>query len=221
MSVAPGPSTPYDPPRGAIPVLFRDDHLLVVDKPHGLLSVPGRGPHLADCLLSRLALDHPEVLLCHRLDRDTSGIMIFALTKEAQRKIGRMFETKRIRKRYVARVWGEVAEAEGVVDLPLVVDWPNRPLQHVNHERGKPALTEWRRLAVEGGTTRMRLMPRTGRSHQLRVHMQQIGHPILGDPFYASGAAQDYPRMMLHAEGLKFENPATGKVMRLEAPCPF
>lgn len=215
-----GPSTPYDPPDGPIPVIYRDDHLLVVDKPEGLLSVPGRGEHLADCLIARLAVEHPEVLLCHRLDRDTSGIMIFALTKEGQRKIGRMFEVKRIKKRYVARVAGLVAQEKGVIDLPLIVDWPNRPLQHVNHETGKPAVTDWQRMAQEDGTTRMRLMPRTGRSHQLRVHMQSLGHPILGDPFYSEDHA-DWPRMMLHAEGLKFEHPITGQVMRLDAPCPF
>lgn len=215
-----GPSTPYTPPSGPIPVIYRDDHLLVVDKPQGLLSVPGRGEHLADCLIARLAETFPEVLLCHRLDRDTSGIMIFALTKEGQRKVGRMFEVKRIKKRYIARVAGAVAEASGVIDLPLIVDWPNRPLQHVNHETGKPAVTDWQRMGHEDGTTRMRLMPRTGRSHQLRVHMQSLGHPILGDPFYSTDHA-DWPRMMLHAEGLKFEHPITGQVMRLEAPCPF
>ena len=214
-------STPYDPPEGPIPVVHEDDHLLVVDKPAGLLSVPGRGEHLADCLIARLKEMRPEVLLCHRLDRDTSGIMVFALTKLAQRKMGRMFEVKRVRKRYVARVWGEVAEASGTIDLPLIVDWPNRPLQHVNHERGKPAVTDWRRMDVTDGTTRMRLMPRTGRSHQLRVHMRALGHPILGDPFYAEGPARDFPRMMLHAEGLKFEHPVTGLMIRLEAPCPF
>ncbi|MEM9794938.1 MAG: RluA family pseudouridine synthase [Pseudomonadota bacterium] len=217
----PGPTTPYNPPSGPIPTIWQDDHLLVVDKPHGLLSVPGRGPDLADCLLTRLIETHPEVLLCHRLDRDTSGIMVFALTKEAQRKMGRLFETKRVRKRYIARVWGDVAEAKGIVDLPLIVDWPNRPLQHVNHEIGKPSITEWVRIGQEAGTTRMRLMPRTGRSHQLRVHMKELGHPILGDPFYADGPARDFPRMMLHAEGLKFQHPVTQKVLRLEAPCPF
>ncbi|WP_179378490.1 RluA family pseudouridine synthase [Jannaschia marina] len=215
-----GPTTPYDPPRGPIPVIHRDDHLLVVDKPQGLLSVPGRGEHLADCLLTRLAAEYPEVLLCHRLDRDTSGIMVFALTKEGQRKMGRMFEVKRIKKRYIARVSGEVVEEKGTIDLPLIVDWPNRPLQHVDFERGKPAVTDWRRVAVEAGTTRMALMPRTGRSHQLRVHMRELGHPILGDPFYSQDP-EAWPRMMLHAEGLKFEHPVTGQVMRLEAPCPF
>lgn len=213
-------STPYNPPSGPIPTVFQDEHLLVVDKPEGLLSVPGRGEHLADCLLSRLTATHAEVLLCHRLDRDTSGIMIFALTKEAQRKMGRMFETKRVKKRYIARVAGEVAEASGTIDLPLIVDWPNRPLQHVNFETGKPSVTDWHRVAHEDGTTRMRLMPRTGRSHQLRVHMQSLGYPILGDPFYSTDH-QAWPRMMLHAEGVKFEHPVEGHVMRLEAPCPF
>lgn len=211
----------YAPPQTPIPILYEDDHILVVDKPDGLLSVPGRGAHLADCLITRLQAMRAEVLLVHRLDRDTSGIMVFALTKEAQRNLGRMFETKQIKKRYVARVWGEVAEPRGVVDLPLIVDWPNRPLQHVNFETGKPAVTDW--VCVEKGeTSRMRLMPRTGRSHQLRVHMKELGHPILGDPFYADGPAlEGWPRMMLHAEGLKFAHPITEQMMRLEAPCPF
>lgn len=214
-------SNEYTPPTGPIPVIYQDEHILLVDKPEGLLSVPGRGEHLADCLLSRLQALFPEVLLCHRLDRDTSGIMIFALTKVAQRKLGRAFETKRIKKRYIAQVWGEVSETKGIIDLPLIVDWPNRPLQHVNFETGKPAVTDWERLGIEDGTTRMKLMPRTGRSHQLRVHMLSLGHPILGDPFYAEGAAADFPRMMLHAEGLKLEHPITGKMERFEAPSPF
>ncbi|KIT15375.1 RluA family pseudouridine synthase [Jannaschia aquimarina] len=211
----------YAPPKGAIPIVWEDDHLLVVDKPHGLLSVPGRGEHLRDSLLTRLQEMRAEVLLCHRLDRDTSGIMVFALTKEAQRRMGRLFETKRVKKRYVARVWGEVAEPRGTVDLPLIVDWPNRPRQHVDNEAGKPSVTDWERGAVEDGTTRMVLKPRTGRSHQLRVHMKEIGHPILGDPFYAEGPAGDFDRLMLHAEGLKFAHPITEKVLRLEVPAPF
>jgi len=214
-------SSEYNPPTDPIPVIYHDDDILLVDKPEGLLSVPGKGDHLADCLLSRLQDMFPEVLLCHRLDRDTSGIMIFALTKLAQRKLGRAFETKRVKKRYIARVWGEVAEAKGTIDLPLIVDWPNRPLQHVNHEIGKPAVTDWERMEVVDGTTRMKLMPRTGRSHQLRVHMLELGHPILGDPFYADGPAREFPRMMLHAEGLKLEHPVTGKMERFEAPCPY
>ena len=215
-------SPTYDPPPGPVPVVHRDDDLLVVAKPAGLLTVPGRGDHLADCVLARLKAVDPEVLLCHRLDRDTSGVMVFARRKAAQRAMGLLFERRKVRKRYVARVAGAVAEAEGTVDLPLIVDWENRPLQRVDHAVGKPAVTDWRRLAVGGGETRMRLMPRTGRSHQLRVHMRAIGHPILGDPFYAEGAAlADHPRLMLHAEGLKFEHPTTGRVVRFEVPAPF
>ena len=214
-------SSEYNPPKGPIPIIYQDDDILLVDKPEGLLSVPGRGEHLADCMLSRLQDMFPEVLLCHRLDRDTSGIMIFALTKLAQRKLGRAFETKRVKKRYIARVWGEVPEPKGTIDLPLIVDWPNRPLQHVNHETGKPAVTDWERMEIVDGTTRMKLMPRTGRSHQLRVHMLELGHPILGDPFYAEGPGLEFPRMMLHAEGLKLEHPITGKMERFEAPCPY
>ena len=219
----PGPnavSTPYDPPLGPIPIVHEDADLLVVDKPAGLLSVPGRGEHLADCLLARLQALRPEVLLCHRLDRDTSGIMVFALTKEGQRRMGRLFETKRVKKRYVALVHGAVAEAEGTIDLPLIVDWPNRPLQRVDHAIGKAAVTDWTRDAVEGDATRMILRPRTGRSHQLRVHMRELGHPIVGDPFYSEGA-EAHPRMFLHAEGLKFVHPITERTMRLEVPAPF
>ena len=213
-------SSDYTPPQDPLEILHHDAQILAVNKPAGLLSVPGRGEHLADCLLSRVQLAFPEALLVHRLDRDTSGIMVFALTKEGQRKMGRMFEVKRVKKRYIAQVHGEVSEPAGVIDLPLIVDWPNRPLQHVNHETGKKAVTDWQRVEVADGATRMRLMPRTGRSHQLRVHMLSLGHPILGDPFY-SDDAEAFPRMMLHAEGLKFEHPVSGQMMRLEASCPF
>ena len=211
----------YDPPSGAVPIIHRDEDLLVIDKPAGLLSVPGRGAHLADCAIERLKAEFPEVLLCHRLDRDTSGVMVFALTKAAQRAMGLSFERRKVTKRYVARVAGRVAEASGTVDLPLIVDWENRPLQRVDHEVGKPAVTDWTRLDATDRESRVRLMPRTGRSHQLRVHMRAIGHPILGDPFYADGPARDHPRMMLHAEGLKFAHPVTEKVMRFETDVPF
>ena len=214
-------SDAYDPPTGPIPIVHRDDALLIVDKPEGLLSVPGRGAHLADSLLTRLQADDPEILLCHRLDRDTSGVMVFARTKAAQRAMGLAFEKKRVTKRYAARVWGAVAAETGTVDLPLIVDWENRPLQRVDHEIGRASVTDWTRLGVGEAESRLRLMPRTGRSHQLRVHMREIGHPILGDPFYAEGPARAFPRLMLHAEGLKFAHPETEKVMRFAVPAPF
>lgn len=211
----------YDPPQDPLKIIHQDHELLAVDKPPGLLSVPGKGEHLADCLLARVQDVFPEALLVHRLDRDTSGVMIFALSPHAQRHLGLQFEKRYMKKVYVARVWGEMSEKTGTVDLPLIVDWPNRPLQHVNFETGKPAQTDWRVVRVQDGTTRVRLYPHTGRSHQLRVHMKEIGHPILGDPFYAEGEARDHPRLMLHAESLKLRHPDGGKGMTFSTKCPF
>lgn len=214
-------SSDYDPPTDPIEILHRDAHLLVVVKPEGLLSVPGRGEHLADCLISRLQADDPQVLLVHRLDRDTSGVMVFARTAQAQRHLGLQFERRHTQKTYVARVAGEMVEKSGTVDLPLIVDWENRPRQKVDHENGRPAQTDWRVIDSGAGETRLRLYPKTGRSHQLRVHMLSLGHPILGDPFYAEGADRDYPRMMLHSESLRLRHPDGGAAMTFTAPVPF
>lgn len=208
---------PSDPPR----ILHADHEILVVDKQAGLLSVPGKGPDKADCLIGRLKALYPEVLLVHRLDTDTSGVMVFALTPHAQRHLGLQFENRQTKKTYQALLAGELAQKEGRVDLPLCVDWPNRPRQHVNHEHGRPAQTDWRVMRHEGGNTRVRLMPVTGRSHQLRVHMMELGHPILGDPLYAEGAQRDFPRLMLHAEMLKFRHPDGGQHLSFRAECPF
>jgi tRNA pseudouridine32 synthase/23S rRNA pseudouridine746 synthase len=214
-------SSDYNPPQDPLVILHDDHEVLLVDKPSGLLSVPGKGPHLADCLIARVQAVFPMALLVHRLDRDTSGVMIFALTPHAQRHLGLQFEKRQTKKTYVARVWGQVAEKTGTVDLPLIVDWPNRPKQKIDHENGKQAVTDWRVIRTKDNETRVRLMPRTGRSHQLRVHMLALGHPILGDPFYASGAAGDYPRLMLHSETLQFRHPDGGQGMRITAKCPF
>lgn len=212
----------YAPPDTPLDVIHRDHAILVVDKPPGLLSVPGKGEHLADCLLSRVQAAFPEALLVHRLDRDTSGVMVFALSPQAQRHLGLQFERRHVRKTYVARVQGHIAESTGTVDLPLAVDWPNRPRQRVDFEQGRPAQTDWRVVRREaGGTTRVRLTPHTGRSHQLRVHMLAIGHPILGHPLYAEGAARDWPRLMLHSESLRLRHPEGGKGMTFSARCPF
>jgi len=208
----------YTPPDGAPSVLHADDDLLVVDKPPGLLSVPGRGPDLADCLIERLRADFPGVLLVHRLDRDTSGVIAFALTRQAQAHLGRQFEERRTRKRYVALLTGRIAEASGEVDLPIIVDWPNRPRQMICHQTGRPAQTRWKRIAHEGAQSRVHLVPITGRSHQLRLHMQAIGHPILGDTLYGGAPA---PRLMLHAERLELTHPATGAALKITAPVPF
>ncbi|MEL6522176.1 MAG: pseudouridine synthase [Pseudomonadota bacterium] len=211
----------YAPPQVPLAILHQDHEILVADKPSGLLSVPGKGEHLADCLLSRVQGAFPEALLVHRLDRDTSGVMIFALTPHAQRHLGLQFEKRQVKKTYLARAWGEVAEREGTIDLPLIVDWPNRPLQKVDHVDGREAVTDWKVLKRGDGETRLRLMPRTGRSHQLRVHLREIGHPILGDPFYATGPARDHPRLMLHALELRLRHPDGGKGLRFRADCPF
>ena len=213
--------TPYNPPMDPLDVLHEDGHIIVVNKPSGLLSVPGRGEHLADCLISRVQAAFPDALLVHRLDRDTSGVMVFALTAHAQRNLSMQFEKRSTKKSYVARVAGEISEKTGTVDLPLIVDWPNRPLQKVCHETGKPAVTDWRVLKVGGGETRVRLSPKTGRSHQLRVHMLALGHVILGDPLYAKGADLDHPRLMLHSEELRLNHPESGKGMSFRAKAPF
>ena len=211
----------YNPPQDPLVILHDDHEVLLVDKPSGLLSVPGKGEHLADCLIARVQAAFPQALLVHRLDRDTSGVIIFALTPHAQRHLGLQFEKRMTKKTYIARVWGEVAERTGTIDLPMIVDWPNRPLQMICHETGKQAQTDWRVLRSKGKETRIRLMPKTGRSHQLRVHMLALGHPILGDPFYATGPARDYPRLMLHSETLQFRHPDGGQGTRITAKAPF
>ncbi len=223
--VSPAPGAGYAPPRGPLTILHEDHCLLAVDKPSGLLSVPGKGPELADCLLARVQAAFPQALLVHRLDRDTSGVIVFALSPQAQRHLGLQFERRHVRKSYVARVAGHVAGQAGEIDLPLTVDWPNRPRQKVCHETGRAARTGWKVLRRSGAgaqaETRVRLMPVTGRSHQLRVHMLALGHPILGDSLYAEGLAAAYPRLMLHAEALRLRHPDGGAGLGFRAACPF
>ena len=211
----------YPPPTDPLDILHEDHEIVVVNKPAGLLSVPGRGEHLADCLLTRVKDVFPQTLLVHRLDRDTSGVMVFAQTPHAQRNLSMQFEKRSVKKTYIARVWGRLEPKSGTVDLPLIVDWPNRPRQMVDLHNGKPAMTDWRVLKASDAESRVRLMPKTGRSHQLRVHMQALGHPILGDPFYAEGEARDHPRLMLHSEELRLRHPDGGEGMRFRAKAPF
>mgnify|MGYP002629140411 CR=1 FL=1 len=211
----------YVPPDVPLSILHADHQILLVDKPAGLLSVPGKGEHLADCLIARIQAVYPDALLVHRLDRDTSGVMVFALTPHAQRHLGLQFEKRKTRKAYVARVWGKLEPKTGTVDLPIIVDWPNRPLQKIDHENGRAAQTDWRVMRYEEHATRVRLTPHTGRSHQLRVHMLVLGHPILGDPFYAKGEARDAPRLMLHSESLRLRHPDGGVSMTFKAKVPF
>ena len=211
----------YDPPADAPKVLYLDDDILVDEKPSGLFTVPGRGEDKADCLIARLRALYPGVLLVHRLDLDTSGVIVFAMTPQAQVHLSRQFEERKTQKRYVALICGHPAETRGRIDLPLTVDWPNRPRQMVCHETGRPAQTDWKLLRHEGDNSRVVLKPLTGRSHQLRVHMLAMGHPILGDPLYATGEAAAYPRLMLHAEELRLRHPMTGEARSFRAPVPF
>lgn len=211
----------YRPPQMPLDVLHEDYEILAVNKPEGLLSVPGKTEDLSDCLLSRVQEAFPMALLVHRLDRDTSGVMVFGLTPHAQRHLSMQFETRKVRKTYIARVAGRLEPGSGTVDLPLIVDWDRRPRQKVCHETGREAVTDWRVLRHREGETRVRLMPKTGRSHQLRVHMLTLGHPILGDPLYAEGAAAGYPRMMLHAEELRVSHPESGQGMKFRVKTPF
>ena len=213
-------SSDYNPPSDPLDIIHADHELISVNKPSGLLSVPGKGEHLADCLIARVQAAFPGALLVHRLDRDTSGVMIFAATPHAQRHLGLQFEKRQTKKAYIARVFGRLEPKTGTVDLPLIVDWPNRPLQMVCHETGKEAQTDWKVLKATDEESRVRLFPKTGRSHQLRVHMLALGHPILGDPFYSENP-EAFPRLMLHAEELRLRHPDGGKGMRFFAKAPF
>jgi len=210
----------YDPPVGPLVYVHADDAILVLDKPSGLLSVPGKTEGRSDCLQSRLLRAHPESLLVHRLDCDTSGLIIFARSKAAQGFLGQEFEQRRAQKTYIARVAGVMAADSGQVDLPLCADWPNRPRQHVDPINGRPAQTDWQVIDRSASETRVRLTPLTGRSHQLRVHMLALGQPILGDPIYAPNAAA-HPRLMLHAQDLSLHHPVTKTRVSFHAACPF
>lgn len=210
----------YAPTTDPLVIIHKDDDLLVVDKPSGLLSVPGRD--LPDSLQSRLKDLYPESLLVHRLDMATSGLMVFARNKTAQRHLGLQFERRHTTKSYLARVAGQVAGESGRINLPLIADWPNRPRQMVSWEHGKPSVTDWEVLTREDKATRLALHPITGRSHQLRVHCWAMGHPILGDRIYAmDDVFEAAPRLQLHAWRLGLRHPADGTPVQFEAACPF
>lgn len=198
------------------------DDLLVFDKPSGLLSVPGRGPDKADCLAARAQARYPDALVVHRLDRDTSGLIVMARGAAMQRELSRAFAARAVTKRYVAVVAGRLAapaEDWGTIDLPLACDWPNRPRQIVDPVRGRPSVTRWRVIGYGGGTTRVELEPVTGRAHQLRVHLAACGHPIMGDPLYGSPA--NASRLLLHACRIGFRHPEGGTALAFESPVPF
>jgi tRNA pseudouridine32 synthase/23S rRNA pseudouridine746 synthase len=206
----------------SVVVLHVDDDCVVVDKPSGLLSVPGRGAHLQDCLATRVQAEFGDALVVHRLDMATSGLMLFARGAAAQRQLSRAFAQRDVHKRYVALVQGRVLPDEGEIALPLIADWPNRPLQKVDREHGKPSLTRWRVIDAQADRTRLELEPVTGRAHQLRVHLLAIGHPILGDPLYAPPEALAASgRLLLHAAQLRFAHPVSGARIAIDSEIPF
>ena len=205
-----------------ITILYEDSDLLLVRKPTLLLSIPGRHPLNKDCLITRLQQRYPTASIVHRLDLDTSGIMAIPLNKPTHAHISRQFQQREVEKSYHAIVYGAVAPDEGEVDLPITCDWERRPLQKICYENGRNALTRFEVLARQEDRSRLLLKPVTGRSHQLRIHMRELGHPILGCDMYAHETALGMAdRLMLHATTLEFTHPATGQWLRGECPPDF
>ena len=214
----------YNPPQEPwLDLVYCDDYIAVVNKPSGLLSVPGNQPQYYDSAMSRVKEKYGFCEPAHRLDMATSGILLFALSKAADRELKRQFREREPKKYYQALVWGHVEQDHGVVELPLICDWQNRPRQKICFERGKRAVTFYDVLQrYPNNTTRVKLTPITGRSHQLRLHMLALGHPILGDKFYAHPQAKALsPRLCLHAESLQIQHPITGETMEFTAPVGF
>tara|TARA_R110002167_G_scaffold203006_9_gene406984 strand:- start:5859 stop:6515 length:657 start_codon:yes stop_codon:yes gene_type:complete len=210
------PLTPY------LQIIYQDDDIIVLDKPSGLLSVPGKAPEHADSLQTRVQRVFPNASVVHRLDMATSGIMLMAMHKTSHRHLSRQFELRQTEKAYQAIVFGRLSLESGEVDLPLICDWPNRPKQIVDLQRGKQALTRWQVVSQEDNTSRVDLFPVTGRSHQLRVHMLSLGHPIIGDRLYAHKSALALAsRLNLHAKMLRFTHPGNETLQTFHSPVPF
>jgi tRNA pseudouridine32 synthase / 23S rRNA pseudouridine746 synthase len=207
-----------------IAVPWFDDSLIVVDKPAGLLAVPGRGDDKRDCVAARVQARWSDALVVHRLDMATSGLMLLARGARVQRLLSEAFAERRVRKQYIAVVDGIVDVDRGTIELPLSADWPNRPRQRVDADHGKPSATEWQVLSRDatGSRTRLLLSPLTGRSHQLRVHLQAIGHAIVGDTLYGRyDPATASLRLLLHASRLELAHPVHGAMLVFESPAPF
>ena len=214
----------YQPPQEPLRLHYVDDAIIVVIKPAGLLSVPGRGPDKQDCVIHRVQQDFPQAQIAHRLDMSTSGLLVVARDAAMQQVMYRLFRERAVEKRYIALVAGVVTPESGAIDLPLICDWPNRPRQMVCFERGKPSQTLYEVLVRDPlkDETRVALTPVTGRSHQLRVHMLALGHPMLGDPFYGDADSQARaPRLLLHAEALSLPHPVSGERVHWACAAPF
>jgi len=213
----------YTPPLDTPKVLYTDNEIIIVNKPAGLLSVPGRGEDKQDCLISRIQKRYPEALIVHRLDMPTSGILILARNNQTHRQLSKQFQERQIAKEYIAVVRGIVKEQQGEINLPLITDWPNRPKQKIDHESGKPSLTQYEILSIntKEQTTKLKLTPITGRSHQLRVHLLSIGHIIIGDGLYSEVEAKKETRLHLHATKITFPQPVTQEKLTFECDCPF
>ena len=206
------------------PILHLDQRIIVLNKPVGLLSVPGIGPDKRDCLAVRVAAAHPGARIVHRLDRDTSGVIIMAFDTAAHRELSRQFHDREVSKSYIAIVAGSPAEDSGVIDLPMRKDMDpaNAPRQVIDHAEGRPAVTHWWVQERLEDRAQLLLKPITGRSHQLRLHMKTIGHPILGDDLYAPASVLAMAdRLLLHAQSLTIVHPESASLMTFEAPCPF
>jgi tRNA pseudouridine32 synthase/23S rRNA pseudouridine746 synthase len=203
-------------------IVYRDDDLLVLDKPSGLLAVPGRGPDLQDCLSARVQALLPAALVVHRLDRDTSGLIVMALSATAQRELSRQFAERTVEKRYVAVVFGCPPASAGTIDLPMRKDFDRPPRHKIDPVDGRPAHTAWRLIERSVDRSRLEVEPLTGRSHQIRLHLEALGHPILGDNLYAHDEARAMsPRLLLHAARLSVTHPASGDRVAWTAECPF
>lgn len=212
------------PPYTSLDILFKDEFLLILSKQCGLLSVPGRGEEKQDCLISRVQTKFPDALIVHRLDMSTSGLMVMARGKEMERYLSIMFQQRKVDKKYIAVVDGKINPDYGEVDLPLITDWPNRPKQKVDFKTGKNSRTMYSVLSYDNknDTSRVELTPITGRTHQLRVHMQSIKHAILGDELYANNdAIEKAPRLLLHASYLSFKHPVSGELIELNSEPEF
>jgi tRNA pseudouridine32 synthase/23S rRNA pseudouridine746 synthase len=213
---------PAAPARGDVAVVYRDTRLLVLNKPSGLLAVPGRGPHLQDCLASRVQAVFPDARVVHRLDRDTSGLMLMARDADAQRQVSRQFEQRQVHKVYECIVWGVPTAAAGRIDLPIGRDPDHPPRYQIDHVHGRSSQTDWHMNEPLGDRARLVVEPITGRSHQIRLHLAASGHAILGDPLYANAAAlAAATRLLLHARELQLTHPSDGRSISWQSACPF